>query len=324
MQGPGPVHMQVSQKSILERQDIPVQLQKQEVNLSGEQSPEKQDITHLSQKLEQVSNIARTAVPWGNEESKLLVQLRENGLTWKEIATRFSNRTLNACQFRWKRISLNGGIHSDENDLEQGNNKCDSKLEVRGEESKAKQVTPDDISTNKKNDNCINAANISTTGPTKRNAEINLFDESESSLSSEKEQKKERRSLNRSKRPLQEEAIEDRPYFKRLRSATRSSRGISNLLNSNVSETRIANKAYFEPVKDKSKKEQDLFESKQRIATSKEDLEYDATEKSGVRTSNVQGESEKCTKKFSRVLKLEELVDNNVSRPLEVVKENTE
>lgn len=143
--------------------------------MSGEQSPEKQDITHLSQKLEQVSNIARTAVPWGNEESKLLVQLRENGLTWKEIATRFSNRTLNACQFRWKRISLNGGIHSDENDLEQGNNKCDSKLEVRGEESKAKQVTPDDISTNKKNDNCINAANISTTGPTKRNAEINLL-----------------------------------------------------------------------------------------------------------------------------------------------------
>lgn len=56
----------------------------------------------------------RTAVPWTEEESKLLMKLRERGLTWKEIASNFPNRTLNACQFRWKRISMNGVFENEE------------------------------------------------------------------------------------------------------------------------------------------------------------------------------------------------------------------
>lgn len=43
---------------------------------------------------------------WSKDEDVLLVDLKRNKLlSWKEIALRFSDRTLHACQFRWRKIS---------------------------------------------------------------------------------------------------------------------------------------------------------------------------------------------------------------------------
>ena len=293
---------------------MPEQLHPPEMDLPQEQNPQKQHNIHPMKKLEQASNIARTAVPWSNEESKLLVELRESGLTWKEIATRFTNRTLNACQFRWKRISLNGGIHFDENDVEEESNKSESRYEGGGEESKAKQATPDDIAANANVDNRTSTVAIATTSPTSNDTR-SYHGEVESSLSGKKEQKNEEGSLGRSKRARQEETAEDRPYFKRLRSATRNSRGISNLLNNDLSET-SSDKVHNVPVKYNAKTEQDTFEPAQRVAISKEgDRESHSVDKSVNEKPKVQRDSEKGMRRSSRVLKLEELVDNNESLP---------
>lgn len=289
---------------------MPEQLHPPETDLLQEQNQQKQQNIQPMQKLEQASNIARTAVPWSNEESKLLVDLRESGLTWKEIATRFTNRTLNACQFRWKRISLNGGIHFDENDVEEESNKSESRYENGDEESKAKQATPDDIAANANVDNRISTVAIATTSPTSSDTR-SYHGKVESSLSGKKEQKNEERSLDRSKRARQETA-EDRPYFKRLRSATRSSRGISNLLNSDLLET-SSDKVHNVPVKYNAEREQEVFEPAQRVATSKgKDRECDSVDKSvDAKKPNVRRGSESGMRRSSRVLKLEELVDNN-------------
>lgn len=43
---------------------------------------------------------------WSEEEDQRLLDLKRNKLlSWKDIATRFSDRTLHACQFRWRKIS---------------------------------------------------------------------------------------------------------------------------------------------------------------------------------------------------------------------------
>ncbi|GMM27463.1 hypothetical protein DAMA08_001790 [Martiniozyma asiatica (nom. inval.)] len=68
----------------------------------------------------------RTSQPWSKEESKLLMKLRETNLTWKEIASQFKNRTCNACQFRWKRLLMNGWKTEDDidtADIPEGENK---------------------------------------------------------------------------------------------------------------------------------------------------------------------------------------------------------
>jgi hypothetical protein len=74
---------------------------------------------------EDLGHVIKTAVPWSIKESKILMKLRDQGLTWKEISSHFPNRTLNACQFRWKRITMNGGIDwkSDDNSETENKNK---------------------------------------------------------------------------------------------------------------------------------------------------------------------------------------------------------
>lgn len=43
---------------------------------------------------------------WSEEEDQRLLDLKRNKLlSWKDIATKFSDRTLHACQFRWRKIS---------------------------------------------------------------------------------------------------------------------------------------------------------------------------------------------------------------------------
>ncbi|GAV29897.1 hypothetical protein PMKS-003403 [Pichia membranifaciens] len=52
---------------------------------------------------------------WSEEEDQRLLDLKRNKLlSWKDIATRFSDRTLHACQFRWRKISP---YLDDENDI---------------------------------------------------------------------------------------------------------------------------------------------------------------------------------------------------------------
>lgn len=43
---------------------------------------------------------------WSEKEDRILVDLKKNKLlSWKDIAKKFSDRTLHACQFRWRKIS---------------------------------------------------------------------------------------------------------------------------------------------------------------------------------------------------------------------------
>lgn len=62
---------------------------------------------------------------WTEEEDRLLIDLKKNKLfSWKEIALRFTDRTLHACQFRWRKISPyiteHGSIEIDRHILENG------------------------------------------------------------------------------------------------------------------------------------------------------------------------------------------------------------
>ncbi|CAK9436334.1 uncharacterized protein LODBEIA_P08920 [Lodderomyces beijingensis] len=48
---------------------------------------------------------ARTPTSWDPEDDVLLMHLKDKQkLGWKEIASNFTNRTPNACQFRWRRL----------------------------------------------------------------------------------------------------------------------------------------------------------------------------------------------------------------------------
>ncbi|RLV91876.1 Transcriptional regulatory protein TOD6 [Spathaspora sp. JA1] len=50
-------------------------------------------------------NYSRTPTSWDAEDDILLMHLKDNQkLGWKEIASHFTNRTPNACQFRWRRL----------------------------------------------------------------------------------------------------------------------------------------------------------------------------------------------------------------------------
>ena len=52
-----------------------------------------------------VKNPSRTPTSWDAEDDILLMHLKDNQkLGWKEIASNFTNRTPNACQFRWRRL----------------------------------------------------------------------------------------------------------------------------------------------------------------------------------------------------------------------------
>ncbi|KAK6458893.1 uncharacterized protein RJT20DRAFT_10275 [Scheffersomyces xylosifermentans] len=50
-------------------------------------------------------NFSRTPTSWDAEDDILLMHLKDQQkLGWKEIASHFTNRTPNACQFRWRRL----------------------------------------------------------------------------------------------------------------------------------------------------------------------------------------------------------------------------
>lgn len=50
-------------------------------------------------------NFARTPTSWDAQDDILLMHLKDTQkLGWKEIASHFTNRTPNACQFRWRRL----------------------------------------------------------------------------------------------------------------------------------------------------------------------------------------------------------------------------
>lgn len=54
-----------------------------------------------------MSRVSRTPASWDPQDDALLRHLKENQkLGWKEIAAHFTNRTPNACQFRWRRLKL--------------------------------------------------------------------------------------------------------------------------------------------------------------------------------------------------------------------------
>ncbi|KAH3684816.1 hypothetical protein WICPIJ_004211 [Wickerhamomyces pijperi] len=51
------------------------------------------------------TTVTRTPTSWDPADDKLLRHLKEvQKLGWKEIASNFTNRTPNACQFRWRRL----------------------------------------------------------------------------------------------------------------------------------------------------------------------------------------------------------------------------
>ncbi|KAL7663583.1 Myb-like domain-containing protein [[Candida] zeylanoides] len=55
--------------------------------------------------MEDPKNFARTPTSWDAEDDVLLMHLKDSQkLGWKEIASHFTNRTPNACQFRWRRL----------------------------------------------------------------------------------------------------------------------------------------------------------------------------------------------------------------------------
>lgn len=191
----------------------------------------------------------RTAVPWTAEESKLLVKLREDGLTWKEIASHFSNRTLNACQFRWKRISLNGGIDLESNSAEE-RDKGSSKPELHSGCAKEKKKSVSEYGT---------LANVgaSISSITKRASSIqnNPPEAAKSSVVGKKEHSEREKSPSGSKRSSQGESHEDSPYLKRLRLA-HSSGSISKLLNYNPLEDSSSDSINLIRAKDEDNREQ--------------------------------------------------------------------
>lgn len=51
----------------------------------------------------------KTSKSWSKREDKLLLSLKEiDRLNWCQIASHFSDRTTNGCQFRWRRLMSKG------------------------------------------------------------------------------------------------------------------------------------------------------------------------------------------------------------------------
>lgn len=76
------------------------QLPRIEVNSPGSQSPNESAGSTPNTK-----NFSRTPTSWDAEDDILLMHLKDQQkLGWKEIASNFTNRTPNACQFRWRRL----------------------------------------------------------------------------------------------------------------------------------------------------------------------------------------------------------------------------
>lgn len=84
--------------------------------------------------------LSKSSVPWTYKESKQLMRLREKGLTWKQISQSFKNRTLNACQFKWKRIMMSGGIELSEDEEEKEEEKEEGIEEGIEEEKENKKI----------------------------------------------------------------------------------------------------------------------------------------------------------------------------------------
>ncbi|KAG7939511.1 hypothetical protein KL934_000445 [Ogataea polymorpha] len=60
--------------------------------------------------------VSKSSSAWSPEDDKLLRMLKEEkNYGWREIASYFPNRTINACQFRWRRlvVGVAGKKHSD-------------------------------------------------------------------------------------------------------------------------------------------------------------------------------------------------------------------
>lgn len=76
------------------------------------------DISHIKTlppqeklSLEQLRKPKRKFKLWTNEEDQLLLKLKKNtDLNWREIASRFPSRTLNACQYRINKLKSMKGI----------------------------------------------------------------------------------------------------------------------------------------------------------------------------------------------------------------------
>lgn len=59
----------------------------------------------MSNATSNAKNFSRTPTSWDAQDDILLMHLKDQQkLGWKEIASNFTNRTPNACQFRWRRL----------------------------------------------------------------------------------------------------------------------------------------------------------------------------------------------------------------------------
>ena len=61
----------------------------------------------MSSNTANAKNFSRTPTSWDALDDILLMHLKDQQkLGWKEIASNFTNRTPNACQFRWRRLKV--------------------------------------------------------------------------------------------------------------------------------------------------------------------------------------------------------------------------
>ncbi|GMG30559.1 unnamed protein product [Ambrosiozyma monospora] len=65
----------------------------------------------------QPQNLPKSSTAWSPEDDRLLRILKEEQkLGWREISTHFPSRTLNACQFRWRRIVIGVAVDKKKED----------------------------------------------------------------------------------------------------------------------------------------------------------------------------------------------------------------
>ncbi|EGW34468.1 uncharacterized protein SPAPADRAFT_59891, partial [Spathaspora passalidarum NRRL Y-27907] len=80
---------------------LPIAAMEQQDNLTSPKQSTAQAATSASPP----KNYSRTPTSWDAEDDILLMHLKDTQkLGWKEIASHFTNRTPNACQFRWRRL----------------------------------------------------------------------------------------------------------------------------------------------------------------------------------------------------------------------------
>ncbi|TID31295.1 hypothetical protein CANINC_000136 [Pichia inconspicua] len=146
------------------------------------QPPSRLSVSHDQTRLQ----VVKSSVPWTYKESKQLMRLREKGLTWKQISQSFKNRTLNACQFKWKRIMMNGGIEfsddeNDENDNENNENNDDDDDDDDDDDENVKTQSKSSDGTLKERDGTIERLShpIFTTGSDSSSVGMKRSSESE-------------------------------------------------------------------------------------------------------------------------------------------------